>query len=157
MIFEYRGQLYPEYLKHGNAAQFIAPSARFFCQGKGLDVGASDWPLEGAIPVERRHGGDAMDLPKGPWDYIFSSHCLEHLENPIAALKHWIGELKEGGCLFLYLPHPDMEYWRPQFCEKHLHYWWPEDMADILSDLGLRMVMNSERDFGWGFTCVGFR
>jgi len=39
-IFEYRGQLYPEYLKHGNAMQFVAPVAAHFCKGRGLDIGA---------------------------------------------------------------------------------------------------------------------
>src|SRR5206468_3266285 len=111
---EYRGELFPSYLKSGNAVQFIAPTAKKFCQGRGLDVGAGPWPLEGAQPVELRDGGDAMNLPSGEFDYVFSSHCLEHLANPVAAIEHWKTRLKPGCVLFLYLPHPDMRYWRPQ-------------------------------------------
>lgn len=156
MIFEYRGKKYPEYLKHGNACQYVAPIAQKFCRGLGLDVGANKWPLYGAIPVELMDGGDAMHLPKGEFDFVFSSHCLEHLENPVAALEHWKTRIKSGGVLFLYLPHPDMAYWKPQNCRKHLHTWQPEEMAEIVEDLGFVNVIHSDRDLAWGFSVVGF-
>ena len=158
MIYEYAGNLYPDYLKTGNACQFITPAALQFCKGDGLDVGASIWPLPGAIPVELRDGGDAMDVPgkDGGWDFVFSSHCLEHLANPVSALEHWKSKLKLGGVLFLYLPHPEMKYWLPQNCRKHLHSWRPEDMAQILRDLGFKDVIHSERDIAWSFAVVGF-
>lgn len=157
MIFLYRETLYPTYLKHGNACQFIAPAALKFCQGSGLDVGAGKWPLPGAIPVDIKDGGDAMELPHGQFDYVFSSHCLEHLPNPIAALEHWQSRLKTGGVMFLYLPHPDMAYWRPQNCRKHLHAWQPAEMAQILKDIGYVSVLHSERDLAWSFSVVGFK
>lgn len=156
MIFDYKGKFYPEYLKHGNAMQFIQPVAAYFCRGTGLDVGCGKWPLPGATPVELKDGGDAMELPHGSFDYIFSSHCLEHLANPVAALRHWKSRLKRGGCLFLYLPHPDMEYWLPQNCAKHLHTWTPDQMAWLVTDIGFEPVMKSERDMAWGFAVVGY-
>lgn len=157
MIFEYKGGIYPDYLKGGNAVQFITPMARHFCKGKGLDVGAGHWPFWEAQPVELRDGGDAMNLPEGEFDYLFSSHCLEHLQNPIAALRHWRDRLKTGGVLFLYLPHPDMEYWRPENCAKHLHEWQPAQMARIVREIGFTNVLHSERDLAWGFAVVGFK
>lgn len=156
MIFEYKGERYPDYLKHGNAMQFIAPTALKFCQGDGLDVGAGKWPLPGATPVELRDGGDAMELPPGVRDFVFSSHCLEHLADPISALEHWASRIRPGGVLFLYLPHPAMEYWRPQNCRKHLHAWTPAAMAAIVRDLGFVDVLHGERDLAWGFAVVGF-
>ncbi len=156
MIFEYRGRLYPLYLKHGNACQFITPIALQFCQGRGLDVGAGKWPLPGAEPIDLQQGGDAMNLPSGPHDFIFSSHCLEHLANPIEALEHWKARLRFGGVLFLYLPHPDMTYWLPQHCRKHLHSWKPKAMAHVFRDLGFKRIIRSERDLAWGFAVVGF-
>lgn len=157
MIFDYHGRQYPEYLKHGNACQFIAPTALHFCKGRGLDIGAGRWPLPGAVPVELRDGGDAMALPPGQWEFVFSSHCLEHLVDPVSAIEHWRDALLPGAPLFLYLPHPDMEYWRPQFCRKHLHSWTPAVMARMLRDLGLVDVIHSERDLAWSFACVGFK
>jgi SAM-dependent methyltransferase len=155
-VYEYKGGIYPEYLKTGNACSFILPTALQFCQGRGLDVGAGPWPLPGAIPVELRDGGNAMSLPEGQFDYVFSSHCLEHLENPIAALEHWKTRLKPGGVLFLYLPHPEMKYWLPQNNRKHLHAWWPADMEEIVKDLGFVNVIRSERDLAWSFAVVAF-
>jgi SAM-dependent methyltransferase len=157
ILFTYRGTLYPSYLKHGNACQFITATALQFCKGSGLDIGAGRWPLPGATPVELRDGGDAMALPPGPHDYIFSSHCLEHLADPVRAIEHWKEGLKPGAPLFLYLPHPDMEYWRPQNCRKHLHSWTPAQMAQLMIDLGFVGVIHSERDLAWSFACVGFK
>jgi len=155
MIFSYRGAEYPDYLKHGNACQFIAPTALQFCKGVGLDVGCGKWPLKGAIGIDIKDGGDAMELPHGAFDFVFSSHCLEHLPNPIAALEHWKSRIKPGGVLFLYLPHPSMSYWLPQNCRKHLHSWAPDAMHDIVEALGFTHVINSERDLAWGFAVVG--
>lgn len=156
LIFDYKGKIYPDYLRRGDACQFIVPAAKKFCIGKGLDVGCGDWPLEGAQGIDLKKGDDAMALPEGEYDYIFSSHCLEHLSNPIAALKHWKERIRQGGVLFLYLPHPDMEYWLPQNCAKHLHSWQPHEVVKILHDLGFVNIIHSERDLAWGFSVVGF-
>lgn len=155
-VFEYKGALYPVYIKTGNACRFIAPAASLFCQGNGVDIGAGKWPLPGAMPLDIADGGDAMRLPNAVYDYVFSSHCLEHLANPVAAIEHWKSRLKPGGVLFLYLPHPDMTYWLPQHNRKHLHAWYPEQMQRMLEDLGFVRVIRSERDLAWSFAVVGF-
>ncbi len=157
MIYEYKGQLYPDYLKQGGASQWIAPLAKHFCKGKGYDIGCGRWPLEGAIGVDLREGMNAMDLPPGEVDFIFSSHCLEHLPDPVKAIEYWHSRLHIDGVLFLYLPHPDMEYWRPQNCRKHLHQFWPRDMHALVEDLGFHSVISSERDLAWSFSVVGFK
>jgi SAM-dependent methyltransferase len=156
LTYKYKGALYPSFLKNGYASRCIVPAALELCQGVGLDVGCGKWPLPGAIPVDLATGGDAMKLPPrvGGYDYIFSSHCLEHLADPIGALEHWKASLRKGGVLFLYLPHPDMEYWLPVNNRKHLHSWQPREMVKMLRDLGFADVMHSERDFAWSFTVV---
>lgn len=156
MIFEYRGKRYPDLVKHGGASVYVAPIALQFCKGRGLDVGAGKWPLPGAIAVDIKDGGDAMELPHGPFDFVFSSHCLEHLVDPVSALEHWRSRIRAGGVLFLYLPHADMVYWRPQHCRKHLHSWTPQQMAEIVEDIGFSDVIHSERDLAYGFSVVGF-
>lgn len=157
MLFEYRGQTYPEYLRAGNAAQFITPVAKHFCRGRGVDVGGGKWPLEGAEVVDLQNGSDAQRLPGWDYDFVFSSHCLEHLVNPVQALEHWRDRLKSGGVLLLYLPHPDMTYWRPENCRKHLHLFRPKDVADMLETLNFANVLYSERDLAWSFAVVGFK
>jgi len=155
-IFTYRGKKYPTYIRDGNAMQFIEPVARQFCKGIGIDVGCGDWPLPGAVGVDFKDGGDANAVPKGPWDYIFSSHCLEHIPHTVYTLLHWQANIKPGGVLFLYLPHPDMEYWRPENCRKHLHTFYPADVARMLETLGFVDVIHSERDLAWSFAVVGY-
>ena len=156
-LYEYKGGIYPDYLKRGNAMRFIEPFAFQFCHGEGLDVGAGRSCLPGAVAVEATKGGDAYNLPGSSWDYIFSSHCLEHLADPVKALEHWKLKLKPGGTLFLYLPHPSMCYWLPQSCRKHLHSWEPAQMVRLVEDLDFAPVLHSERDLAWSFAVVGFK
>lgn len=155
-LYGYAGKIFPRYLREGNACQHIQATALHFCRGRGLDVGCGNWPIYGAQGVDLKNGGDAYALPEGEFDFIFSSHCLEHLVDPIRALRHWTTRLKPGAPMFLYLPHPDMDYWLPQNCTKHLHTWRPADMARIVADLGLADVIHSERDLAWSFAVVGF-
>jgi len=157
-VYEYRGKQYPDYLKRGNACRFVVPFAQMFCRGLGYDVGAGRWPLPitGAIPVDLDRGGDAMALPDMQVNYVFSSHCLEHLPDYVGALEHWKTRIIKGGCLFLYLPHPDMEYWLPQNNRKHLHVFEPYQIENCLIDLGFEDVLVSERDLAWSFAAVGF-
>jgi len=55
--------------------------------------------------------GDASGKLKwtgdGQFDYVYSSHFLEHLDEPVEALHEWYRILKPGGHLILYLPHKD--------------------------------------------------
>lgn len=156
--FRYRNKQYPNYIKHGNACAFIVPYAKEFCKGEGLDIGGYfDWTFPGAKAINILHddGLDAYNLPFRKYNYIFSSHTLEHLPDYVKALCYWKDHIKKGGTLFLYLPHPDMEYWRPQNNRKHLHVFYPVDMANLLKDIGFKEVFYSERDLYWSFSVVG--
>lgn len=112
----YHGHFYPEYLSHGNACSFIAEVALRYCVGRGVDIGADRWPLSGAEPIYNevsRNAYNLNDYKDESLDYVFSSHCLEHLDRWPRALKLWISKLCRGGILFLYLPHESMELWNP--------------------------------------------
>jgi SAM-dependent methyltransferase len=113
----YEGKFYPDYLTVGGAGFAIFEKALKYCQGRGIDVGAGFWPLPGSIPVDSDRGPglrhSMSDFGSGTLDYVFSSHCLEHIENWQEALAEWITKLKPGGKIFLYLPHPECAIWRP--------------------------------------------
>lgn len=155
-----KGLYYPAYMKKGKACSFILPFAQEFCKGEGLDIGGFDGqafpgarPINLVIPDEF----DAYKLPDGRYDYIFSSHTLEHLHDYVGALKYWKEHLKVvDGVLFLYLPHPDMVCWLPQNNKKHLHLFYPKDIEQLLLDLGFVDVLVSERDLYWSFCAVAF-
>lgn len=162
-LFNYKGVRYPEYLKQGRAGRFIFLIAEHFCQGDGLDIGGlKECYFPDAIVINKLYSEDVFDafnLPqkKDGWDYIFSSHCLEHLDDYIKALEYWRDSLKENGRLFLYLPHPDMIYWRPENCKKHRHLFYPFDLMCCLDTLGFKDILHSERDLNWSFAITGIK
>ncbi len=113
----YQGKIYPDYLFMGGAGCAIFHVARKYLSGRGIDVGAGFWEFPGSIPVDSLRGEGMKtsldDFPGDSLDYIFSSHCLEHIADWQRELTKWIGLLKKGAVLFLYLPHPECGVWRP--------------------------------------------
>jgi SAM-dependent methyltransferase len=53
---------------------------------------------------------DLSGIESGVYDFLLSSHCLEHIANPLKALYEWQRVLKPGGRLFLILPHRDCTF-----------------------------------------------
>lgn len=123
---EFNGNSYPYWQAQGNAARWIMPLATEVCKGTGYDIGYSKeaWMMPGAIGIEPSidPAYDAMRLPADKVDYIFSSHCLEHVkENWPNVLDYWLSKIRARGVLFLYLPHVSQEYWHPENNRKHVH------------------------------------
>ena len=113
----------------GNEAAKIRWDIVPYTRGHVLDLGSgpfSPFPhfitmdnhteYEG-IDYEPNILGDCTDLSKldknTRFDAVFSSHLLEHLEDPQAVLKEWWGAIKPGGYLVLYLPHKDFHWFYP--------------------------------------------
>jgi SAM-dependent methyltransferase len=143
----YQGDFYPDYLTVGGAGHAIFREALKYCQGTGSDFGAGLWPLPGAIPVDATRGpglGKSIgDFADGSLDYVFSSHCLEHIEGWRPTLAEWIGKLKPGGILFLYLPHPSCAIWHPGspfVGDEHKWVPTPEILKESLAQLGCEIM-----------------
>ncbi len=100
--------------------------ARKYCLGKGVDIGCSKWPLEGARGVEYTPQEDAYKLNEKneSLDFVFSSHLFEHLERPFDAVEEWHRVLKSHGVIFFYLPHPVCKMWLKKNLTCHL--WNPD-------------------------------
>ncbi|MFA4981714.1 MAG: methyltransferase domain-containing protein [Candidatus Omnitrophota bacterium] len=161
MYYKYKGDLYPEYLNKGNASSFIVDKAKQYCIGKGIDIGADAWPLPGAIPILNEEHQNAYKLdnfPDNSLDYVFSSHCLEHLDKWQAALKLWIKKIKQQGILFLYLPHKSMKMWnRGGPWVGYGHKWIPtaEVVNKFLKKNGMEIIeYNPSKDKYWSFHIV---
>lgn len=157
----YRGIKYPKFQDEGNASQFAIPYAKHFCKGHGVDIGCNrqEWCFPGAIGIDLNFndGNDAYSFSYENLDFVYSSHCLEHLSDWVTALDYWTSKLKVGGVLFLYLPHYHQEYWRPWNNRKHLHIFTQEIVKDYMKSRYYENIFVSEKDLNDSFMIVGER
>jgi predicted SAM-dependent methyltransferase len=159
-LIEFNGRKYPAFQAEGFAAQYIFPFAGKFCHGRGLDIGCGkkEWSLPGSVPIDVTINTDeytAFNLPDEKFDYIFSSHCLEHLDDWVSVLDYWTDCLKLGGILFLYLPDYSQEYWRPWNNRKHKNIFTVDIICDYMKSRGYKNILQSGVDLNNSFAVVG--
>ena len=109
----------------GPSGLFGAESAsRAYALARSVDnvnfAGATLWEKDlvdgGPFPVSGPRLGtqylrEAVSLGDiGPYDGVISSHVLEHLANPLGALREWRRVTRDGGFLFAVLPHRDATF-----------------------------------------------
>lgn len=157
LIF-FENKNYPQFQSEGFASQFAFPYAKKVCIGQGYDIGCMkvEWSLPGSIPIDKTFddGHHATNLPTKNIDYIFSSHCLEHIPNWVDVMNYWYDTLKPGGILFLYLPHYSQTYWRPWNNRKHLNIFSPEIIKDFLHFKKYKNIFISGVDLNNSFMSV---
>lgn len=99
--------------------EYLNGPARF-CKGRGIEIGSGGaHHVKGSLLVDIVDNfssakaykvdyiSDAHSLPKiedASLDYVCASHVLEHLTNPIKAIREWSRILKPGGVLWLKVP-----------------------------------------------------
>lgn len=161
MFFEYNNRQYPSLVRGGCHSQYILPVAQKFCVGKGIDIGCAkdSWAFPGADKCDLTMASpwnDALKIPMKDdhYDFVFSSHCLEHIADYYSALVEWTRVIKPNGILFLYLPSVDCEYWRPANDRKHLHILYPADIKYDLSKLGYDPILLSGTDLAYSYSVV---
>lgn len=170
---EFNGKQYPKFQSESFAAQFTFAFAQKMCRGEGYDIGCNriEWSFPGSIPIDKSFGDkilllgpqqktfhhenfDALNLPDEKVDYIFSSHCLEHLHDWVRVLDYWTSKLKKGGILYLYLPVYGQEYWRPWNNKKHVNILTPEMILDYVKASGYTLAYATGTDLNHSFTIV---
>lgn len=156
-----------------NAISNESPKCRFdivrYTRGVGLDIGCGIekvFPhaigIDSDIDVELfnkksradiivKDGADLRIFASQEYDWVFSSHLLEHIVDYKAALKEWWRLVKQGGYLVLYLPHKDFypnighEHANPD----HKHDFVNKDIVDAMLEVGKGgwdLVVNQERN-----------
>jgi len=97
--------------------------AKFAPSGIGLEIGVG---ARTVAPTNRtiladaydEHGvhhtiaklffrGEDIPYRDETFDFLLTEHVLEHITNPLKALKEWIRVLKVGGVIILILPHKE--------------------------------------------------
>lgn len=155
----YKGNIYPEFQSKGNASQFAIPFALHNCKGDGYDIGCMcpEWAFPGSTPIDLDFDDDyhATNLPKQGVDYIFSSHCLEHIDDWVNTMDYWYGTLNVGGTLFLYLPDYSQAYWRPWNNKKHRNMFSPQILKDYMEDRGYKNIFVGGVDLNNAFMVMG--
>lgn len=132
-------------------------ATRYFV-GCGLDVGGGGdslalyrelFPLIRNVVIYDRPQGDAQVLENvddGVFDFLYSSHCLEHMRDPREALANWIRVVRPGGYLVVSVPDEDLYEqgeWPSTFNSDHKftftmakHSSWSPVSINVLSMLG---------------------
>lgn len=94
--------------------------ARRYFVGHGIDIGGRPdplalyqefFPLTDDIETWDLEQGDAQfmeGVAEGQFEFVHSSHCLEHLDDPAEALRNWIRILAPGGHLVITVPDEDL-------------------------------------------------
>lgn len=148
-----------------------------YLNGVGIDIGAGDDPLfipEGPVEVWDWDQGDANMMegaPRDYYDFVFSSHCLEHMVNVERALTVWTSLLKRGGHLFVVIPDYKLYekcQWPSKFNGDHKftfsmdisrkdvnrsnHYNISENIVPILDSLKVLLVETGLEDLNYNYT-----
>lgn len=156
---KYKNKFYPKFQTEGNASQFAIQYAKHVCVGNGYDIGCmkKEWAFPESIPIDLSFDDnyDAFNLPESNVDYIFSSHCLEHIDDWVKAMDYWYDTLRVGGTLFLYLPNYSQEYWRPWNNRKHRNIFSPEIIKDYMTHRGYKNIFVSGVDLNDSFMIMG--
>lgn len=134
---------------------------RAYFKGEGVDVGGKPDPLSlytelfpgiRSVRTWDREDGDAelmAGIEDGSYDFVHSSHCLEHVRDPRVALGNWFRILRPGGHLVVTVPDEDL-YEQGVFPSTHNtdHKWtftvwkttsWSDrsiDVLDLVKELG---------------------
>lgn len=92
---------------------------RYFV-GDGLDIGGKPdplslyvelFPLMSSVKTWDWEDGDAQFLEgvaDGSFGFVHSSHCLEHLVDPVEGLHNWFRIVRDGGHLVITVPDEDL-------------------------------------------------
>jgi len=92
-------------------AEVLGPSERSILVGNGIDIGCGRDPITPAVRRFDLDDGDANAITNyvhEQFDFVFSSHCLEHMNDPRNALHEWWKLVKPGGHLFFAVPDEDL-------------------------------------------------
>ena len=94
-------------------------ATRYFI-ADGIDIGAGEdflgqyselFPLMRSCKHWDLRDGNAEILETvhdQTYNFVYSSHCLEHIQNPRNAIKNWLRVLRHGGHLIVVVPDEDM-------------------------------------------------
>ncbi|HAV11419.1 MAG TPA: hypothetical protein DCX32_02645 [Candidatus Moranbacteria bacterium] len=134
---------------------------------------------EDALVVDIVAPGDNLPVEDGSQDFVINSHVIEHFPDPIKALREWYRVVKEGGYVFLIVPHKERTFDRdqkrttvedllerhktgifpqPHTKSRHYSFWTTGDFLELIISLDLDWKVIEFQDIddkiGNGFTVL---
>jgi SAM-dependent methyltransferase len=91
--------------------KYWGPVEQLATTGQGIDIGCGPDPVTPTARGFDITDGDANVITRHvseTFDFVFSSHCLEHMHDPFAAIGEWWQLVKPGGYLFVLVPDEDL-------------------------------------------------
>jgi len=83
-----------------------------YLSGRVIDIGcAGDLVVPHAEPFDLEHGdANSIDTLRDneAYDCVHSSHCLEHMHDPVDALRRWWKLVRPGGHMVIVVPDEDL-------------------------------------------------
>lgn len=123
-----------------------------YCKGIGLDIGYGGDPLVTNVTGWDFEHGDAQllnGIEDEYYDFVYSSHLLEHMLDVKRSLRNWWRVLKPGGYLILYLPHRDLYEKKARlpsrFNDDHKHFFLP-DVDELPDTIGIIPLLERTLD-----------
>lgn len=85
---------------------------------------------------------DSLDAIKDESiDVVISNHCLEHVENPYAAISQLHKKIKPGGKIIIVIPLDSYRYtWQPNDVNNHLYSFSPMNLGNLLQAAGFKNI-----------------
>ena len=138
-----------------------------YCKGLGADMGCGVSTIRvDAIGIDLYSPGADLKLdarilkefPEEHFDYIFSSHLLEEIEDTEAVLRRWLKILKPGGNIVLYQADKNkyFPFSDPRCNKNHKHHFSWEDLWEIFKKIGETELIhhNDTLSNEWSFELV---
>jgi tetratricopeptide (TPR) repeat protein len=118
-----------------------------YCQGRGLDIGhGGDIMADNCVGWEFEDGdSESLEgVADEAYDFVYSSHNLEHLVTVDKALGNWWRVVKPGGYLIVFVPHRDLYEKRTtlpsRWAPDHRHFFLP-DRDEAPDTIGLQPLI----------------
>ncbi len=95
----------------GKLKSVLTPDELEWFKGKGIDIGCGGFPVtDDCVQFDLRDGDAAKitEFVKDEYDFVYSSHCLEDMDDPKSAIAGWWSLVKAGGRLIVVVPDEDL-------------------------------------------------
>lgn len=155
----------------GNEAAKVKERFLPYLEGLGIDIGCGSDPITSDCMRWDQGEGDAQLMTglSNTFDWVFSSHCLEHLVDPTIAINRWWELVNPSGYLLIVVPDEDLYeqgIWPSRFNGDHKKTFSPDkssswspahvNVMDLIRGLPDHKLINIHvDDTGYDYTHCG--